>query len=107
MKMDEYVPEIRPTMMGSENSRIDATPNMYTASIVISVVKDVLMVRGIVSRILRSAISIRVSLLLSVRLFSRMRSNTTMVSLMEYPTMVRHAAIIGIHSHPKPMVLGL
>ena len=81
-------------MIGNENSLIVGTPKMYRQTIIISVVTDVLIVRVSVSLMLVSAISARVKRLVPITLrLSLTRSNTTIVLLMEYPIIVRHAAM--------------
>ena len=59
----------------------------------IKVVTEVLMERDNVSVILLLIISARLVLDVAFALFSRIRSNTTMVSLMEYQTIVSIHAI--------------
>ena len=41
IKRDEYVPAKIPIIIGSENSLIESTPNIYTAVMVNKVVKEV------------------------------------------------------------------
>ncbi len=54
MKMDEYVPLRIPTINGSANSLIDATPSRYNTNTMTNVVMDVLMDLEIVWLILIS-----------------------------------------------------
>lgn len=83
MKIDEYVPHSTPIISGNANSLIDVTPRIYNAEIVNSVVIDVFNDLTIVSLIDLSTISLLDSDLFSFLLFSLIRSNTTMVSLIE------------------------
>ena len=61
MKIDEYVPQITPTIRGSANALISATPKMKSASTVKNVVADVNKLRVIVCEtdlLTRSAVSL-------------------------------------------------
>ena len=42
MKIDEYEPQIRPTISGNANSRIEVTPRMYKSNTIMNVVIEVL-----------------------------------------------------------------
>ena len=75
-------------------SLIAPPPKISSMTTVSKVVSDVSSVRLRVWLMLRFAISVYVLSRYSP-LSSRMRSNTTMVSLTEYPTMVSRAATMG------------
>ena len=81
--IDEYVPQMTPTISGSANSLIEDTPNMNSDSTMKNVVSDVNRLRESVSDILLSATVISSSLSVLFARFSLIRSNTTIVSLIE------------------------
>ena len=82
MKMDDRVPNTTPSIMANENERIESPPRMKIQSSTISVVTDVLMVRARVwfSESLNSCWRSRLGKRWK---FSRTRSNTTTLSLIE------------------------
>ena len=93
--MEDRQPTITPTISGMMNSLIEADTMMHSGTITTSVVSEVIMVLLRVWLRLRSMLVSLLSLLY-IRLFSLILSKITMVSLMEYPTSVRIAAINGL-----------
>ena len=93
--MEEYDPQIKPTISGNENSRIDDTPKTNNNNTMIKVVIDVLILLDKVCVNDRFATYARASgvCFLTECRFSRIRSKMTMVSLTEYPTIVSIQAI--------------
>ena len=83
-------------MSTTVKSRITAPPRSRSATNTATVVPDVRMVRGSVSLMdaLMSSMRSRLRAPFLCR-FSRMRSNTMMVSFSEYPTMVSTAATLS------------
>ena len=77
--------------MAREKSWITGPPHTRSATTASRVVREVLMVRERVW--LMESLSRGTMPLESPHQFSRTRSNTTMVSFREYPTMVRMAAM--------------
>jgi hypothetical protein len=95
MHREEYVPLMSPIINGNVNSFKDAmlliTANTYTTMTQITVVKEVLMDRAKLWFRLLLARSFKSPLYLAP-LFSLILSYTTMVSLIEYPMIVKVAA---------------
>src|SRR3954471_9565682 len=93
MKIEEYVPTMTPTFMANAKSRMTPTPNTFMARVTKKTAALVQMGRDIVSLV--ETLTTRSNLRSRMReAFSRMRSNTTMVSFIEKPTMVRIAATV-------------
>ena len=88
MNIDENVPASKPTIMGRANTESEkvwnAAPIIATIAIVIKVVSDVFIERTKVSLIDAFAMSVAVLFLWNTDLvFSRIRSNTIIVLLIE------------------------
>src|SRR5262249_44604768 len=81
-KIDEEGPAMTPTFLGEPKTRITPVPQMFMARVTKNTVAEVRMVRDSVSLI--EMLTMRSNLLSRRReAFSRMRSNTTMVSFIE------------------------
>ena len=91
--MDEYVPKTTPSIIASENPFKISPPKKYIASKASNVVADVIIVLDNVSFI---EIFVNSKILISEYFlkFSLTRSKITTVSFIEYPTIVKIAAII-------------
>ena len=83
MQIDEYAPQISPTMIGSENSLTELTPMIKSTTTIISVVIVVLILLENVWVIDLSTISATVSPRLFSARFSLIRSKIIMVALIE------------------------
>ena len=94
IQIEEYAPLIIPTINGNVNCLTDGT-RKFNAIIVITVASDVYNDLAIVSVILTSATSIDFALLI-IFVFSLILSKITIVSHIEYPTIVSIAAINGV-----------
>ena len=95
MVMEEQAPASTPIISGSVNSRIAGPVMMNSGTMTISVVKEVINDLPKVWEILLS-INSSVPPRLEYFRFSRIRSKTTMVSFIEYPTTVRIPAMNGL-----------
>src|SRR5205823_2383904 len=91
INIDEYVPTMMPTTSAKENPLRTCPPKRYSDTAVRNVSPDVKMVRLNVWLTLRLIRDSRGSRRRIFR-FSRIRSNTTIVSFIEYPTSVSRAA---------------
>ena len=92
MNSVEYVPTHTPNRRANTNPRIDAPPKMKIATNVTIVDNDVLNVRRNVE--FKAASVVLVKSRFGYRpMYSRILSNTTTVSLIEYPTIVKIAAM--------------
>src|SRR5690606_8458458 len=92
-KIDEYVPIKMPTIIAKANPRSTSPPNINRTTTTSKVVRDVMNVRLSVS--LKDLFTSRSKVSVLNRFEnSRIRSKTTTVSLMEYPTIVKNAAMI-------------
>src|SRR5215470_10333060 len=89
--MEEYVPVMNPMINVNANGRITYPPKVKSASRTKTAVPEVMMVRLKVSLMLRFMTTAKDSRR-NLRIFSRMRSETIIVSCTEYPTTVRMAA---------------
>src|SRR5690606_18600657 len=92
MKSDEYVPIITPIINANTKPRIDSPPKINMAKRTKKVVMEVLIVRDSVLFNARLITPATFLLGFSVR-YSLILSKTTTVSLIEYPTTVKIAAI--------------
>src|SRR3989339_91982 len=92
-KMDEYAPIANPTRRVRENSRNGSPPKIKRQDTINRTVNTVLIERAIVSQmeILTTSLNFFLARLGFFR-FSRIRSKMTIVSLIEYPIIVRIAA---------------
>ena len=79
LKIDEYVPDTMPTRSARAKFRIENPPNRYSAKSVRTTVNDVITDRASVCMIEKLITGFSASPGFSRR-FSRMRSNTTIVS---------------------------
>src|SRR3954447_9858555 len=100
MNTDEYAPEMTPTSSANAKSFSVSPPNRSSASTGSAVQNDVASDRVSTSDIERLTICEKVAL--GMRgMFSRMRSNTMIVSYKEKPRMVRSAATVdAVTSRP-------
>lgn len=92
MAIDEYVPTMMPKPMAKVNPLNAGPPKMYIIRTTMKVVNDV---NSVLERVWFMLSLIIWGFSLSLWRFSLMRSKITIVSLSEYPMMVRNAAIIA------------
>src|SRR5699024_7958762 len=91
-KMEEYVPTVTPMINENMNPRMASVPKKKMATNTRKVVMAVLMVR--LSVLLIDALTfLRIPQLGCTPKYSRIRSKTTTVSLIEYPITVKIPAI--------------
>ena len=83
MQIEEYAPQISPTIIGSENSLTELTPIMKSTTTIIRVVTVVLILLENVWVIDLSTISAMVSPRFFSAIFSLIRSKMMMVALIE------------------------
>ena len=83
-----------PTFMAKAKSRMTPVPKMFIARVTKNTVALVKMVRDSVSLIDWLTILSKRAVAVACAAFSRMRSNTTMVSFIEKPMMVSSAATV-------------